>query len=518
MPRGVKSRIDKQKDKIPNAYWADPQNIIDNRDLSWNPSKIMLGAIGSKIIGLKDDKHLCTVAGSRSGKGVSCVLPNLIHYKGSMLVIDPKGELASITARRRHNGLGQKVYVLDPFEKTADWCKPYRAKYNPLSMLHEDNKYLIEDAGLIADSLVVVRSDSRADPYWDDSSRNYIEAVVLYVAISPDYEGKRNLVSVFELLTMGKEFIDQVIDYDTGEVKEKVYKGVMGLCTWMSLTAIDLEARAEEEGKEYLADVAIIILGASSTMTERSDRERGSIMSTINRHVKFIGYNSIKSVLSDSDFDLEELKTADKGCTIYLCLPAGRMGICNRWLRLFINLALETMERLGQDETATGLSTVFCLDEFATLGYMKQIEDAAGQIASFHVKLWIILQDLTQLKNLYSQRWETFMGNAGVLQFFGNSDLTTLEYIQKYLGKTPVRTKKQASSDKDASLSTSYSDDLHDLITIDEAAQKFSRDDKLRRELVLWSGHKAMILQRVVFHDKDDPLYEKYFQGKYDVW
>ena len=60
---------------------------------------------------------------------------------------------------------------------------------------------------------------------------------------------------------------------------------------------------------------------------------------------------------------------------------------------------------------------------------MRQIEDAAGQIASYGVKLWPILQDLGQLKALYKERWETFMGNAGVLQFFGNNDLTTLEWI-----------------------------------------------------------------------------------------
>ena len=87
---------------------------------------------------------------------------------------------------------------------------------------------------------------------------------------------------------------------------------------------------------------------------------------------------------------------------------------------------------------AAGSPVLFILDEFASLGHMRQIEDAAGQIASYGVKLWPILQDLGQLKALYKERWETFMGNAGVLQFFGNNDLTTLEWISKRLGATTI--------------------------------------------------------------------------------
>ena len=113
------------------------------------------------------------------------------------------------------------------------------------------------------------------------------------------------------------------------------------------------------------------------------------------------------------------------------------MGTCGRWLRLFVNLALQAMERTP-GAPAAGCPVLFVLDEFASLGHMRQIEDAAGQIAGYGVKLWPILQDLGQLKALYKDRWETFMGNAGVLQFFGNNDLTTLEWISKRLGTTTI--------------------------------------------------------------------------------
>lgn len=63
------------------------------------------------------------------------IIPNLLFYRGSMLVIYPKGELASITVKRLAMGLKQKTYVLDPFERMAEWGKPWKASFNPLTML-----------------------------------------------------------------------------------------------------------------------------------------------------------------------------------------------------------------------------------------------------------------------------------------------------------------------------------------------------------------------------------------------
>ena len=70
---------------------------------------------GGIPIGNRDDRHLTVVAGSRSGKGRSYIVPNLLSYNGSTIVIDPKGENAAITARYRAQELGQNVHILDPF-------------------------------------------------------------------------------------------------------------------------------------------------------------------------------------------------------------------------------------------------------------------------------------------------------------------------------------------------------------------------------------------------------------------
>jgi type IV secretion system protein VirD4 len=201
--------------------------------------------------------------------------------------------------------------------------------------------------------------------------------------------------------------------------------------------------------------------------------------------------------------------------TVYLCLPANRMKRCNRWLRMFINLLLDAMER---EKTKPALPVLACLDEFPVLGHMEQLETAAGQIASFGVKLWVILQDWGQGKALYKDRWETFAGNAGILQFFGNNDLLTTEYISKRLGRTPVMVSRdgEISAEQRAAGLTgrSESNEQHDLLTPDEVSRQFARSDRLKRQLVLWAGYNPLMLQRVEYFDKASPVHAA-FAGKY---
>lgn len=144
-PRGDEKRLQTQHD-TPKALWCNPQDLLRDPALAYsadNPgARLLLGSLDGRLIGLADDRHMITVAGSRAGKGVSVIIPNLIFYPGSVLAIDPKGELASITARRRARDLKQKVFVLDPFERTADWVKPYRASFNPMATLTPDNPHI----------------------------------------------------------------------------------------------------------------------------------------------------------------------------------------------------------------------------------------------------------------------------------------------------------------------------------------------------------------------------------------
>src|ERR1700683_2083977 len=91
-------------------------------------------------LGYVDDRHVGLVSGSRGGKGVGVIVPNLCFWPGSAIVVDPKGENATVTARRRGGGspsthsMGQKVCILDPFGE-VDLPASLKARYNPLDAI-----------------------------------------------------------------------------------------------------------------------------------------------------------------------------------------------------------------------------------------------------------------------------------------------------------------------------------------------------------------------------------------------
>ena len=126
-----------------------------------------------------------------------------------------------------------------------------------------------------------------------------------------------------------------------------------------------------------------------------------------------------------------------KPTTIYLCLPAMRMGTHARWLRLMIFLALTVMERTPEKPKEPVL---FVLDEFPVLGHMQPIETAAGLMAGYGVKLWTIVQNLGQLKQHYDKSWETFFANAGVVTGFGVIDQESQRALSAKLGKLRMTT------------------------------------------------------------------------------
>ena len=472
-PRGVPYR-DLRNNIAPFAVWMDPNWIADHPFWRYEPGKIYVGSIGENRIGVADDRHLMTVAGSRAGKGVSVIIPNLLEYPGSILTIDPKGENARRTAGRRgkkgntkvKETLGQKVYVLDPFGVSGYATD----SFNPLSMIDTESDTAVDDAALIAEALVI--QEDGPGKHFSAAARNLLRGIILQVC-SDEPPERRNLLRVRELLTLDEE----------------------GL-------ALLFEVMATNEACNG------VIRRAANSINTKAANEKSGVISTAVEQTDFLDSPPIGRCLARSDFDLTDLKR--ERVTVYLCLPAGRMATHSRWLRIIINLAVEAMER---EPIVPKFPVLFMMDEFAVLDHLSSIEKAAGQIAGFGVKLWPILQDLTQLKSIYKDRWETFMGNAGMLQFFGNNDLTSMDYASKRLGKSTILqvSKGEISVEQGAGGFTGESTQLHmaELMTSDEVGRFFSRQSNA--QLLLWPGADPIALDRSKYFD--DP----FFAGKFDL-
>ncbi|MEE4208687.1 MAG: type IV secretory system conjugative DNA transfer family protein [Parvularcula sp.] len=351
------------------------------------------------------DRHLLTVAPTRAGKGTTAIIPNLLSYEGSALVIDPKGENALITGDARER-MGQSIMLLDPWDLASGQLGKTAARFNPLDWLVAGDPDLAENAMLLADALVVAAKggDNR---FWDEEAKGLIFSLLLYLA-TDDREEDRTLGRLRDLLTLAPGSVEDIDDPD-------------------SFTMIDLLARMA------MSDHPLVVAGGNR-LAQKADRERAGVISSAQAQTHFLDSPRIRESLSASDFKFEDLKAGK--LTVYLILPADRLNAFGRWLRLMVQQAITVNARnIGHKPSKPVL---FMLDEMAALGHLSMIEQAYGLMAGFGIQLWGIVQDLSQLKRIYGDGWETFIGNSGVLQYFGSRDQMTAEYFSKLCGVTTV--------------------------------------------------------------------------------
>ena len=423
-------------DRIATAAWMLPE-IVERKHV-YRQGSIWLGrSIENRVpIGYADDRHVCLVSGSRGGKGTTSIINNLCLWPGSLVVIDPKGENATVTVPRRGKGapfcegLQQAVHVLRSFQcRAVVDPKVIAVASNPLDALDPKNEETIDDAGRIADAIVVLHEESK-EPIWDEEARYLIKGLVLHVLTSPGFEGRRNLITLRELITRGDwRGVDEL--RRAGE--EHIPSAHQLLWTQMALNPAfnGLIAGIGDTFFNLQADAPKYLL---------------SVLEVANRNTEFIDSPAMQRSLAKSDFQLSSLKTDPKGMSLYLCLPQRFMNTHYRWLRMLVGLTVMQME-IVPGNPATGYPVLMMLDEFAGLKRMEIIENAVAQLAGFGVKMFFVLQSLEQLKAAYKDKWETFLANCGLRVFFNLEDHFSREYFSKFIGDTELRLEVRSQSD-----------------------------------------------------------------------
>jgi type IV secretory pathway TraG/TraD family ATPase VirD4 len=420
--------------RVATAEWADPALV--ETQYAYRDGTVWLGRSASENnlpLGYRDDRHVCLVSGSRGGKGSTSIVNNLTLWPGSICVVDPKGENATITAARRgqgskySQGLGQAVRVLDPF-KAAQLDDSLRGRFNPLDALDPENEETVDEAGRIADAVVVVHESN--DPFWDESARAMVKGLILHIVTAPEYEGRRNLVTLRKLILRG--------DWEAVEALkgagEKDIPPAHGLL-WTALA------------NNPAFDGLVAGIGDSFTnMLLNSPKQFESVLQVANRNTEFMDSPAMQRCVEASDFQLSELKTRPEGLSVYLCLPQRFMNTHYRWLRMMIALTVTEMEKVRGRPT-TGHPVLLVLDEFAGLKRMEVIENAVAQIAGYGVKMFFVLQSLEQLKAVYKDNWETFLANSGLKIFFNLEDHFSREYVSKLVGETELLREVKSASD-----------------------------------------------------------------------
>ena len=430
------------------------------------------------------DGHVLTFAPTGAGKGVSVVVPNLLEYCGSVVCIDPKGAIAAVTAKRRA-ALGQTIILLDPFGEveratraassaTRRWPPIERASCNPFGYLDKNSPDAVDDARLLASSLIV--SENEKNRFFSDSARLVLEALILYLLATRDAV---LIGDIFERAFLPRERFTAEVLADMRELGEAE------------------KATALETHVAHLAGLIENLTGDAGA----------SVWSTLYRALNLLKSPRLLPALQPSNVDFKTLK--DTPTTVYLVLPARHLDTHGAWLRLMLAVIMGQL----MDARPSARPVLFMVDECAALGRLEVLETAVGLMRGYGLKLWLIFQDLPQLKSIYGERWGSFISNAGVKQFFNVNDLETSDFVAKYLGEGTRAVMSQSINPAEMAGGGNIAAIGRALLTGDEVR----RLDR-KKQILFFDGEKPVLAHKLIYHQDAELKHlaapDPYYQGK----
>ena len=336
-----------------------------------------------------DDRHMLTIAGSRSGKGASVIIPNLLKWEHSVLCIDPKGTNTHVTAAWRRK-LGNSVFVIDPFNMVPDENPAY---FNPISIIDPNSITVVEDIRMISESLIPPDADGK-NVHFTEGAKTLLDGYITHVVTSGDYKNP-SLIDVYNIINM---------DLRGGK-------------------AVDIHGKMNENTScGGLANQT-----AQKVLEGMGTNEFASVISTLKTNLKWLASEAFRETLTHSSFSFEEMK--DTPTSVYLVIPPDMLKTHRQFLRLFISVAASRYTRGGKAK----IPGLFIIDECPALGHMEEIAKAYGELASYNIIMWTFFQDKGQLDELYGARAETFIGSSRAVQVF-NVRSKDADWVSEMIG------------------------------------------------------------------------------------
>ncbi len=397
-------------------------------------NRLPLPQKGSNMVSSSGEGHLLLVAPTGSGKGRSVIIPNLLSYPGSCIVIDCKGEAAMVTADvRRQNG---EVAIIDPFHVLSD---NNTGSFNPLDLA--ENKSAEQSAVMLA--RVLVGEVTSRDPFWDNKAIELISGVLAH-QITTD----RSMEGAYNMLFNGD------VNYTL---------------------AVLLDSKAVTNTFAYNM--------ISSYLQISADVTRGGVLSTVQQYLALFGEKHVMNALGPSSFDVSALLRGDP-ITIYLVIPPNKLsafgGLLRLWVSSFIHLLTE---RTSQPE----IPTLLVLDEAANLGHMDQLVTGITLLRSFGMRLMVAFQSVGQIKQLYKDDWTTIINNCDLMAF-GIRNYMMAKEIADIFGGISAKELLQLPSDK--MITHEYGKGLRILRKLDYLRDPFFKQYDFRENRMY--SHKAI--------------------------
>ncbi len=389
-----------------DARFASGGDLSRKGMFSEAPDGIVVGKFGSKIVRLAGQQFVILAAPTRSGKGVGVVIPNLLDYQESVVVLDIKQENFDLTSGWRKSQ-GQEIFLFNPF---AEDRRTHR--WNPLTYISHDPAFRISDIQAIAAMLYPDGSDDQK--FWVSQARNAFAAFALYSFEEFDEKCKRKTPKKFLLFpTIGR-----------------IYKLSSGNGTDLKAYLREL-SQATFIGEQTKTAFANLLSQAEETFS--------SIMGTFKEPLNAWVNPVLDAATSFNDFLLTDVRK--KKMTIYIGIQPNKLAesrlIINLFFSQLINVNTKT---LPQNDKTLKHQCLLLMDEFTSIGKVNAIATGVSYMAGYNMRLLPIIQSMAQLDATYGKDVSrTILTNHALQIIYAPREQQDANDYSEMLGYTTVR-------------------------------------------------------------------------------
>ena len=362
---------------------------------------IIVGKLGGRYLMFEGQQHAIISAPTRSGKGVGIVIPNLLNWPESVVILDIKQENWDITSAYRRK-YGQECYLFNPA------AVDYRThRYNPLSYISEDPNFRIDDVQKIGNMLFPDQPGT--DVIWTATPRSLFLGVCLYLLETP---GKP--------VTLGQVLRETLVNGDGSAYFAKIINDRAAAGNPLS---------------------GACVRGLNTYISIAAENTRSGIIGGFRSRLELWMNPLVDAATSANDFDLRDVRK--KRMSIYLGVTPDNLERMAPLLNLFFQQLIDLNTReLPNQNKAIKYTCMLLMDEFTAIGKIPILSKGISYIAGYWLRMMPIIQSPAQLVEVYGKdAAQTFQTNHALQIIYPPkaSETQTARDISEWLGYQTVK-------------------------------------------------------------------------------
>lgn len=515
------ARLANDMDLSKSGLFPSNKELMDSKYPAVLIGKMHKGRYKGKFLQFIGQQFIYIAAPTRSGKGVGVVIPNLLNYRDSVVVLDVKLENFIYTGGYRKSK-GQEVFLFCPDgysftdaefnkfkssdkfksmseEEQNDIINRYEKgellrshRYNPLTYINRNPNF--RDGDIMNIGKILYPNSGGDNDVWNELAINLFKGLVLYML---DLEYTDMPVTMAQLLTLTSP--------------------EQGLATWMDeeIEIADLKGRPLSDG----------CIAEFRRFMATPERTQGSILSTLTAPLSIFTNAACKAATAGDDFDLRDVRT--KRMSIYLGLaPTSLMTYAKLTNLFFSQLISVNTKTLPEQDPSLKYQCLLVLDEFTSMGKVEIIEKSIAYTAGYNLRYMIIIQTRGQIENdkLYGKEGAKVLIDNCAVQINYPPKLVSddAKIISETIGKKTVKVKNKSNSRSKggASKSDNFSEQGRDVLLPQEVVELGSEVYITRagkktnlgiNEIVIMEKVRPFIAHKIVYFDEPAFIERKTF-------